>query len=80
VIPREKATIRAQRVMLTIFFSGVSLITVDALPSGAQLPQEYFINNIPLGIVEVRRRIFRRVAGENFLCTWTIPCVTMVAR
>jgi hypothetical protein len=31
VIPREKVTIATQRVMLTIFFNGVSLITVDAL-------------------------------------------------
>jgi hypothetical protein len=35
VIPREKATIAIQRVMLTIFFNGVSLITVNALPSSA---------------------------------------------
>jgi hypothetical protein len=35
VIPREKATIEAQRVMLTIVSSGVSLTKVDALPSGA---------------------------------------------
>jgi hypothetical protein len=35
VIPREKATIRAQRVMLTIFFGIVSLIAVDTLPYDA---------------------------------------------
>jgi hypothetical protein len=35
VIPREKATIGAERVMLTIFFGGVSMITINALPSGA---------------------------------------------
>jgi hypothetical protein len=34
VIPREKATIGAQRVVLMIFFRGVGLVTVDSLPSG----------------------------------------------
>jgi hypothetical protein len=61
VIPREKATRGDQRVMLTIFFSGVSLITVNALPSGVQFTQEYFINNILLDIVEARGRIFCRI-------------------
>jgi hypothetical protein len=68
MIAREKATIKAQSVILTIFFSGVSLITVDALLSGAQFTQEYFINNILLDIVETRGRIFRRVRrGEFFV-------------
>jgi hypothetical protein len=35
MIPREKATIEAQRIMLTILFSGMSLITVDTLLFGA---------------------------------------------
>jgi hypothetical protein len=80
VIPKEKATIRAQRVMLTIFFSGVNLITVGALPSGVQFTQEYFINNILPDIIEARRRIVRRVRGREFLCTLTIPCVTIAIK
>jgi hypothetical protein len=35
VIPRTKATIGAQKVMLTIFFNGVKLISLNALPAGA---------------------------------------------
>jgi hypothetical protein len=35
MIPREKATIGAQRVILMVFFSDVSLITINALPSDA---------------------------------------------
>jgi hypothetical protein len=31
VIPKQKATMSAQKVMLTIFFSGVSLFTMDVL-------------------------------------------------
>jgi hypothetical protein len=46
VIPRTKATISAQKVMLTIFFSGVKLIRLNALPAGARFTQEYFINSI----------------------------------
>jgi hypothetical protein len=46
VIPRTKATIGAQKVMLTIFFSGVKLISLNALSAGARFTQEYFINNI----------------------------------
>jgi hypothetical protein len=40
--------------MLTIFFNGVSLITLNALASGAQFNQEYFIHNILPEIVGVR--------------------------
>jgi hypothetical protein len=42
VIPRENARIEAQRAMLTIFFSGVSLIKMDALPSGVQFTSNIF--------------------------------------
>jgi hypothetical protein len=80
VIPRETAAMRAQRVILTIFFSDVSLITMNALLSGARFTQEYIRNNILLDIVEIRGRIFRGVRKGAFLCTWTISCVTMVAR
>jgi hypothetical protein len=80
IIPREKSTIGAQRIILTIFFSSVSLITIDALPSGARFTQEYFINNILSDIIKARGRIFRRVRRGEFLCTWTIPGVTMIAR
>jgi hypothetical protein len=66
VISREKATIGVQRVMLTIFFSDVSLNTMDILPSSARFIQEYFINNILPDIVEARRRIFRRVHKRPF--------------
>jgi hypothetical protein len=67
VIPREKATIKAQRVMLMIFFSGVSLITVNTLPSGERFTQECFINYIPPDIVEARRKLFGRVRSRDFL-------------
>jgi hypothetical protein len=68
VIPREKAGPEAQRVILMLFFSGVSLITVDALPSSAQFTHGYFINKILPDIVEARGRIFRKVGkGEFFV-------------
>jgi hypothetical protein len=34
VIPRENGMIVAQKVMLTIFFTGMSLTILNALPSG----------------------------------------------
>jgi hypothetical protein len=40
--------------MLTIFFNGVSLITLNPLASGAQFNQEYFIHNTLPDIVGVR--------------------------
>jgi hypothetical protein len=36
VVPRTKATIGAQKVMLAVFFSDVRLISLNALPSGAR--------------------------------------------
>jgi hypothetical protein len=51
---------------LTFFFKGVSLITVNALPSGRRLTQEYFLNHILSDIVEARGRIFRRVRRGDF--------------
>jgi hypothetical protein len=54
--------------MVTIFFSDVSLITMDALPSHARFTQEYFVNDILPDIVETRGRICREVrSGELFV-------------
>jgi hypothetical protein len=66
VIPREKITIGAQRVMLTIFFSSTSLITVNALPSDVGFTQEYCTNKTLLDIVEASGRIVRRVRRGEF--------------
>jgi hypothetical protein len=52
VIPKEKATIKAKKVMLTIFVNGVSLITSNALASGAQFNQEYFTMTYFLRLLE----------------------------
>jgi hypothetical protein len=59
VIPRTKATIGTQKVMLTIFFSSVKLISLNALPAGAQFTQEYFINSILSDILDENQRILR---------------------
>jgi hypothetical protein len=80
VIPREKATIGSQKVMLAIFFGGMSLITLNALSSGGRFNQKYFIHDIIPDIVEARRRIFHRFHQREFSCTWIIQCVTVVAR
>jgi histone-lysine N-methyltransferase SETMAR len=75
VISRTKATIGAQKVMLTIFFSGVKLISLNVLPTGAQFTQEYFINSILPDILDEKQRILRRnrrgdffVHMDNSLC------------
>jgi hypothetical protein len=47
--------------MLTIFFSGVSLVTMDALPSGAYFIQEYLIGNRLPDIIEARERILHGI-------------------
>jgi hypothetical protein len=80
VIPREKATIGSQKVILAIFFGGMSLIISNPLPSGARFNQKCFIHDVIPDIVEVRRQIFHRFHQREFSCTWSIPCVTMVAR
>jgi hypothetical protein len=54
VIPRTKATIAVEKVMLTIFFSGVKLISLNALPLGVRSTQEYFMHNILPYIVNER--------------------------
>jgi hypothetical protein len=73
VIPRKKHTIGARKVMVTIFFSGAKLISLQALPSGARFTQEYFINTILPDLVHERGQIFRRVnRGDFFLITCTI--------
>jgi hypothetical protein len=66
VIPRTKATIGAQKAMLTIFFSGVKLISLHALPAGARFTQEYFINSILPDILDEKQRILRRNHGGDF--------------
>jgi hypothetical protein len=67
VIPRTKAKMDAQKVMLTIFFSNVRVIGLNVQPSGAQFTQEYFINNILSDIVNKRGRILERVRRGDFL-------------
>jgi hypothetical protein len=66
VIPRTKATIGAQKVMLTIFFSGVRLINLNALPPRARFTQEYFMNSILPDIANKMGRIFQRVRRRIF--------------
>jgi hypothetical protein len=66
VIPRTNATIGAQKVMLTIFFSGVKLISLNALPAGARFTQEYFINGILPDILDEKQRILRRNRRDDF--------------
>jgi hypothetical protein len=80
VIPREKATIWSQKVILAIFFGGMSLIISNALPSGAQFSQKCFIHDIIPDIVEAIRQIFHGFHQREFSCTSSILCVTMVAR
>jgi hypothetical protein len=71
-IPREKATIRAQKVMLTILFNRVSLVILNTLSSGTRFNQEYLIYNTPLDIVEARELFFHRFRWREFVCIWTI--------
>jgi histone-lysine N-methyltransferase SETMAR len=66
VIRRTKATIGAQKVMLTIFFSGMKLINLNALPAGARFTQEYFINSILPDILDEKQRIIRRNRRGDF--------------
>jgi hypothetical protein len=49
VIPRTKGTIGAHKVMMTVSFSGLHLVTLKALPPGTWFNQEYFIDeNLPI--------------------------------
>jgi hypothetical protein len=73
MIPTEKAEIKGLTVLLTIFFNSASLITLDALPSGARFNQEDFIHTMLLDIIEARRRLFHRFCRREFMCRWTIP-------
>jgi hypothetical protein len=75
VIPRQKQTIAPRKIMLTIFFSGTSLISLDALPHGQRYTQKYFIDNILPDLVKEKRRIRRQnqmgqffVHMDNSMC------------
>jgi hypothetical protein len=52
--------------MVTVFFSGAKLISLQALPPGARFTQEYFVNTIVPDIVDARREIFQRVRWGDF--------------
>jgi hypothetical protein len=66
VIPRRKATIGAQKVMVTVFFSGVTLVSLNTLPSGARFIQESFVRSILPDIIHETGRIFSRVRRAFF--------------
>jgi histone-lysine N-methyltransferase SETMAR len=68
VIPRQKQTIASRKIMLTIFFSGTSLISLNALPHGQTYTKEYFIDNILSDLVNEKRRIWRQnQVGQFFV-------------
>jgi hypothetical protein len=78
VIPRTKATIGAHKVMMTIFISGLHLVTLKALQHCTRFNQKYFIDeNLP-GIIEQRRQISAESSEELFPRSWTIPCLVTV--
>jgi histone-lysine N-methyltransferase SETMAR len=52
--------------MLKIFFSGVKLMSLNALPAGALFTQEYFINRILPDILDEKQRILRRNRRGDF--------------
>jgi hypothetical protein len=66
IIPRTKQTIGAQKVMLTIFFTGTKLVILNALPSGGRFTQDCFINTVLPDIVHERGQILRRVRRVIF--------------
>jgi NADH:ubiquinone oxidoreductase subunit D len=72
MIPRIKATIGAQTIILTIFFSSMKLVSLSALPSGARLTQEYFINSILTDIVNEMGKFSKEFVEEIILFTRTI--------
>jgi hypothetical protein len=78
VIPRVKTTIGAHEAMMTIFFSGVQLVTLKALPPGTRFNQEYFIDGNLAGIINQRRRISPESGEELFPCTSPILCLITV--
>jgi hypothetical protein len=55
-----------RKVMLTIFFRGTSLISLDTLRQDQTYTQEYFIHNILLDLVNEKRRIWRRDRAGRF--------------
>jgi hypothetical protein len=61
VIPRTKQTIGARKVILTIFFPGAKLVSLNALPPGGRFTQDYFVNTVLPDIVHERGQILCRV-------------------
>jgi hypothetical protein len=47
--------------MLTIFFTGAKLVSLNILPPGGRFTQDYFINTVLFDIVHERGHILRRV-------------------
>jgi histone-lysine N-methyltransferase SETMAR len=66
VIPRTKQIIGAQKVILTIFFTGTKLVSLNALPPGGKFTQDYFLNTAPRDIIHERGQILRRVLRGDF--------------
>jgi hypothetical protein len=52
--------------MLMLLFTDMSLIILDALPSGDPLTQEYFTSNILPGLVQKNMRIFPKDPRVTF--------------
>jgi hypothetical protein len=52
--------------MLTIFFTGTKLISLNALPDGGRFTQDYFMNTILPDIIHERGQILRRVRRHDF--------------
>jgi hypothetical protein len=68
VIRKTKATMGARKVILTVFVSGVKLVSLHALPPGAQFTQKYFINRSLPDIVDKMGGSSRKFVKEIFVC------------
>jgi hypothetical protein len=66
MIPREKQTIDAHKVILTIFFTSRHLIILDSLLSHQTYTQNYFTENILPDIVREKTRFCRKHRRTQF--------------
>jgi hypothetical protein len=72
---KNKGRDRCSESDVSDFFSGVKLISLNALPAGARFTQEYFINNILPDILDEKQRILgRNRRGDFFVHMDNLMC------
>jgi hypothetical protein len=65
VVPQERHTTRAKKIMLTVFFSGERRLSLETLPKGTKFNQDYFLQSVLPALTNEKGQHCRKNRGAD---------------